>query len=370
LHAMPTWFLRGSILALILPIIIWGCIPGFFSCAYAKDWHRKCPLQAWRIPMPRDWEWRRKATWFPMFGIFFVLQLIAASIWKLVLHIFLRKRFTGRLLVVPNNETDIYSRLWCVYEIFIAASLQIPVEVAHTLAPAGRCGTQFAECGKAADTQRIQKEIADASFSYAEIDRAVSHAISRWNELRVAFVYGYPILVFSWPLDGLWEYPCFISRFVSILCAIFITFALVVGQHWFIKRARGNLSTVELMIFCIACIVAGLLVQLAAESDVGVWLFLDGMFGLIFFACCTGLHRNYCVWGIGPILAVAAIVLCLAFFFAQPPSSWTFGKCYPAAIFVVMLVGSLIAPIYVLWSAGRRWGVRIRSCPPAQCCRR
>ncbi|CAK0892905.1 unnamed protein product [Prorocentrum cordatum] len=96
------------------------------------------------------------------------------------------KRLTcsGHVVVVPNRECDIYTRLWCVYEIFVARERTgVPVALGHTFASAGRCSSREATCGKPvqpgdppnADTVRITKEILDAGGDkeHDRIDRAV-----------------------------------------------------------------------------------------------------------------------------------------------------------------------------------------------------
>lgn len=67
--------------------------------------------------------------------------------------------FRGRMVAVPNRQCDIYNRLWCVYEIYVATKLGVPVEMARTLAPAGKCRASDAMCSSIEDTDRIRREI-------------------------------------------------------------------------------------------------------------------------------------------------------------------------------------------------------------------
>mmetsp|Transcript_10976 Transcript_10976/g.31259 ORF Transcript_10976/g.31259 Transcript_10976/m.31259 type:complete len:343 (-) Transcript_10976:101-1129(-) len=82
--------------------------------------------------------------------------------------------YQGRMLVVPNRECDIYQRLWCVYEMFVASQLGVPVRVAKTLASAGGSGSAGAKCSQAEDSERIRREIFSSGHSFRDIDEAVS----------------------------------------------------------------------------------------------------------------------------------------------------------------------------------------------------
>ena len=46
--------------------------------------------------------------------------------------------YGGRMVAVPCRESDLYGRLWCVYEIFCAARvLKVPVKLASNMIGAG-----------------------------------------------------------------------------------------------------------------------------------------------------------------------------------------------------------------------------------------
>lgn len=42
--------------------------------------------------------------------------------------------FKGRMVAVPNHNCEMYTRLWCVFEMFVAQTLLVPVKLANTLA--------------------------------------------------------------------------------------------------------------------------------------------------------------------------------------------------------------------------------------------
>ncbi|CAE7255961.1 mcfS [Symbiodinium pilosum] len=84
--------------------------------------------------------------------------------------------YSGRMVAVPNYQDNLYQRLWCVYEIFMASQLKVYVSLAHTLAPAGKVHARNAGCSNADDEARIRKEI--ESFG-ARVSRSKSHLFER-----------------------------------------------------------------------------------------------------------------------------------------------------------------------------------------------
>lgn len=148
----------------LLPIIVWDCVPLATRCA---AWDEK-----------RKWYWRALPVWpaWTLLPLLLLGSAVAARLW------FPRVTYSGRMLVVPNHQVDIYSRLWCVYEIFVAKSLGIKVKLATTMAMAGRVSSKHATCSRAEDDARIRQEI-EAQASYSQIDSAVSHACTRkWRQ--------------------------------------------------------------------------------------------------------------------------------------------------------------------------------------------
>eukprot|EP00439_Symbiodinium_sp_Y106_P033460 s3646_g4.t1 len=84
-----------------------------------------------------------------LFGIILEVALRCVSPWV----------YSGRMVAVPNYQDNLYQRLWCVYEIFMASQLNVYVSLAHTLAPAGKVHARNAGCSNADDEARIRREI-------------------------------------------------------------------------------------------------------------------------------------------------------------------------------------------------------------------
>lgn len=80
--------------------------------------------------------------------------------------------YRGRLLVVPNFQDPIYCRLWCVYEVFVAYSLGVPIDRADSVASVGNKSCRFAQCTNPDDDKRIRAEI--EVVGYNTIDAAIN----------------------------------------------------------------------------------------------------------------------------------------------------------------------------------------------------
>merc|ERR1740129_1484865 len=94
----------------------------------------------------------------------------------------------GRMVVTPNMNAAIYTRLWCVYEIFTARILNVRVKLAKTLAPVWHGDRQTspsceAFCGSPKDEDRIRAEIEERGVAQTGIPEAgydeVDHHIFR-----------------------------------------------------------------------------------------------------------------------------------------------------------------------------------------------
>lgn len=92
---------------------------------------------------------------FPLTWCFACLAGVVA----IVLHLFQHRVYCGRMLAVPNYQDNLYQRLWCVYEIFMASQLKVYVGLAQTLAPAGKCKARTARCSNSEDEARIRRAI-------------------------------------------------------------------------------------------------------------------------------------------------------------------------------------------------------------------
>lgn len=103
--------------------------------------------------------------------------------------------FSGRMVVVPNKEVDIYSRLWCVYEIYVARCLGVGVEIARTLAPAGKVSSRMAACSSPWDNEKIRGEIEAGPSGYDMIDAAVCATIRSVKIRAVRIILEYATLM-------------------------------------------------------------------------------------------------------------------------------------------------------------------------------
>uniref|UniRef100_A0A7S2JK05 Transmembrane protein n=1 Tax=Zooxanthella nutricula TaxID=1333877 RepID=A0A7S2JK05_9DINO len=160
----------------LLPLLLWTCVPGFRQCAHVikfrEDW-------VWGdYPHP----WARLAPALAMLCATLAVLTFAALWWM--------QPYAGRMVVVPNREGDIYTRLWCTYEVFTAMRLGVHVKVANTLATAGCGRSEEARCSCEEDARRIRGEIADEGHTFPEIDRAVRLLFWRrfWSVTRTCVV--------------------------------------------------------------------------------------------------------------------------------------------------------------------------------------
>lgn len=95
--------------------------------------------------------------------------------------------YRGRMLVIPHRQGDLYSRLWCVYEIFVAKILGVPVRLGATIASAGTCSSATALCSSVTDTRSIRSEIeahgwhrtGDSQRGFGIVDKSIRRTMRR-----------------------------------------------------------------------------------------------------------------------------------------------------------------------------------------------
>jgi hypothetical protein len=167
-----------ALLVLLLPSVLDGIVYTFrFSAT-----KRKVCLEGGHVALAScqqiAWEWVWQPIW-PWFRINLPLSICLFMV-ILVMSYVLRhtKHYKGRMIVLPNRNDDLYSRLWCVYEIFIARKEDVPIVLGHTMAAAGNHSCAQATCSNAADTERIQREIrnqyeGDLKVGFQKIDSAI-----------------------------------------------------------------------------------------------------------------------------------------------------------------------------------------------------
>eukprot|EP00928_Gymnodinium_smaydae_P055626 TRINITY_DN39128_c0_g1_i1.p1 TRINITY_DN39128_c0_g1~~TRINITY_DN39128_c0_g1_i1.p1 ORF type:complete len:659 (-),score=22.91 TRINITY_DN39128_c0_g1_i1:230-2161(-) len=154
---VPLMCFQLGVLAYALSMVTIGSIPMLDEAAtldvnpvYADNPEGRRPL-IWHFgPLPRG---SHAPTLVSL--VFFVLACLTRWV-KQTSFIYL-----GRMVAVPNREEDLYSRLWCVYEIFVATDMGIYVELASTLAKCGVSNCRNATCSWPADELRIRRQIED-----------------------------------------------------------------------------------------------------------------------------------------------------------------------------------------------------------------
>mmetsp|Transcript_48691 Transcript_48691/g.136178 ORF Transcript_48691/g.136178 Transcript_48691/m.136178 type:complete len:670 (+) Transcript_48691:178-2187(+) len=163
---MVTPFLVAFAITLFFWPMVWaGCVLNTQGCKVpdieGQALNQSSELVSYVVPdgaFAASWRMgvRRTQDWYA----YLPATLVAASsaAFSGLVDRFIRV-YSGRMLVVPNRQCDLYARLWCVYEIFVAYNLGVPVQLAHTLATAGTCGARDAMCAQPQDMQRIRAEI-------------------------------------------------------------------------------------------------------------------------------------------------------------------------------------------------------------------
>ncbi|CAJ1328872.1 unnamed protein product [Effrenium voratum] len=154
---LPWALMLLALSCIFTPVVVRGCIPMHSVCAFGT-----CTPILEYLPI-YTWSWEFKALEGQMLllvRVGHVLAILTIFSWmaKLVLlqsgHL-----FKGRMVAVPNHNCEMYTRLWCVFEMFVAQTLQVPVKLANTLASAGVADSAHAQCSNAADAAKINAEI-------------------------------------------------------------------------------------------------------------------------------------------------------------------------------------------------------------------
>jgi len=149
LMALPLAFAFLTLIMFLLPVIFYG-----------------------DIPMPGDY--------VQLGGVILEYRMLlwgnlACAVAAVVLRLLLLPVYNGRMLVVPNRNDDIYTRLWCVYEVFVATAKGVPVHLARTLASMGSSSSREAKCWIQDDMDRIRGDIQSqhGEVGFDLIDKAV-----------------------------------------------------------------------------------------------------------------------------------------------------------------------------------------------------
>lgn len=166
---------KGAYLVLMLLALVCYCMPMIMKSCVATFHADRCispasllaRMEEQRLADPSD-AWMRYAL-HTSIGLFLGAMLVCI-IWRRL------NVYRGYMIVVPNREDIMYGRLWCVYEIFVAHALGVPVSLGLTLADAGSMSSRLAKCSSQEDEHRIKFEI-EAKYGkdrgYQVIDRSI-----------------------------------------------------------------------------------------------------------------------------------------------------------------------------------------------------
>jgi len=207
LDALPGLLLAGALVLLFGPVIAWGCVPShdMSRCAVRTPGRLMWSQSSYWSWLPQyEHDWARAPPWMLAargrgYAAVAALALGAALI-RLVLY---RCDFyAGRVLVVPSHKVAVSRRLWCVAHIVSARKLRIPVVIANTLAPVGRCRSEAATCSNRLDEPRVWEDIEGKMGTRkccARIDRDVG-AIAlrhRWAQRCMLLKWGLLLALFQ-----------------------------------------------------------------------------------------------------------------------------------------------------------------------------
>ena len=169
------------------------------------------------------------------------------------------------MLVVPTHQDDLYTRLWCVYEIFAATRLwDVPVDLARSLAKAGGVSSSQAKCSSDEDRRQIRKEIED-NGGYDVVDKAVK-AVTRQSQVRLVLesVRSVPVLIIlivgGIRVLGLHAYTALSAALGIFLCFVTVLVAAAAMRVFEYSGIVHRRKFWKLIGFCVLCSLLSLLI--------------------------------------------------------------------------------------------------------------
>lgn len=215
---IPTVFALIALAIFLLPVISFGCYPGWDACHYLSPIDEEVPCLSKAGPV----------------SLAFAIAAISLKIWLSVFP-----TYNGRMIVVPNREDDIYTRLWCVYEVFVATSKGVSVQLARTLASMGLQSSREAKCWKQEDMDRIRGDIqscyGDAGFDL--IDKAVKNTRSTAyrSAAFTSLKAGIPLMLLNTAntklFGDIWPVSCELIGYDDAATAPFLSMKIVYSDH-------------------------------------------------------------------------------------------------------------------------------------------
>jgi len=301
--------------------------------------------------------------------------------------------YQGRMIVVPNSEIDIYSRLWCVYEIFVARTICIPLEIAGTLAHAGEASSREARCGSAEDTRRIMSEI-ENMVSFEKLDRTVyiTTAGAWLQTAKWSLIMSFVIAVIDVAtcqcsrsqnlsfFDSVMFHEIALQTdrnlfvfavtvFVSKLISFFAMFSLF--STWEGKPTKQAVFKRAIVMICIAMIfialgIAALMSEFLETPDaisvvlIGSTITLyAGFMSTMALLVCDFKRLLQPFQSLGKILAVSFVTGVLLVMRAVLRNKHPF-LLYPQLYGALLsTIGTFLLPALLLWHCSRSWGVTI-----------
>lgn len=177
---IPRILLIISVTCVFTPVVIKGCIPMHTTCAYGtcKPLIEFLPIYVWEWTFePLEGHLYASVCIGHIVGVVTILAFVVLQVLQRTGHL-----FKGRMVAVPNHNCEMYTRLWCVFEMFVAQTLLVPVKLANTLASAGEVNSVNAQCSKVEDANKIDEQIrqyhfvdedSDEDAGYEMLDEAI-----------------------------------------------------------------------------------------------------------------------------------------------------------------------------------------------------
>lgn len=372
-------FLVGSAMCSV-PSFFAKCVPSLNQCARVDA-------------STGSWVWSETEPVYRAFVFTGAAFVGLAVLGQIYISVF--PTYSGRMVVVPNSDIDIYERLWCVYEIFTAGRLNVPVVLGSTLARAGTCSSRNAGCHQEEDRKRIRMEIEnfgeefcdDREKGYNWVDREIVWTMRRaWTPVLSVAIFQCLVLVFVtclWPVGSMkWidkGIPLCPGHVVGNILGTGITVCISYHTAW---REGG------------ACSTRGLMRTLLVQSLLGCALFALGFGGLGGWQCDWGAIAPWLVnmtaiaYNSGTMLLINAPVVngvlwckrvlqragCTQWYRVVAPAitlgyvslatqatyvHFEVGSIYPSCLVLATACGASLYHIYFIYMA-ERWGVSWR----------
>uniref|UniRef100_A0A7S2NNV9 Uncharacterized protein n=1 Tax=Zooxanthella nutricula TaxID=1333877 RepID=A0A7S2NNV9_9DINO len=382
---MPSACLFLAILLYFLPMLLWECIPGLRQCA-------KSELVWTSTKIGIDWVWVEPHSMFWLVPALAIICLAVGAV--AVVALWRMPPYAGRMLVVPNRESDIYARLWCVYEVFTALRLGVHVKVANTLASAGLGSSEQARCSCDEDAQRIRGEIVDEGHTFAEIDRAVRLLFWRrlWSVARTCVVS--TLLLAMCMTEALVNsgFPP-AHREYSVMAMLFASAVIVMLVYFATRWNQGVVSIRVVLAMSVGLIALGALGTVFSDPQQEIWFAItSGACPMMLLAGISMLMLLAGTWAqvrCHPVVEVVFLALAIWLLNAQlmtkllnavwswrhglPTQSFfshwvpdSFATCpvgahpYPCAVRIAADLAQSLLPACLLVAQATTWGVRPR----------